>query len=66
MKTRIKIDDVLMGEAMAVSATSSKKETIELALKKLIKKKKRSERQIFSNKVTWYGNKELNTVDWYE
>lgn len=65
MKTRIDIDDVLMGEAMAITATTSKKETIELALKELIQQKKRQEMQIFSERLSWDGDSNRNKMDWF-
>lgn len=43
MRTNIVIDDKLMAEAMAVSGARSKRETVESALRTLVRIKRQSE-----------------------
>ena len=58
MRTNIIIDDALMEQALGVSGFKTKKETVEEALKLLIKIKKQSQIRNFRGKLNWEGNLE--------
>jgi len=58
MRTNIIIDDVLMEQALGISGFKTKKETVEEALKLLIKIKKQSQIRNFRGKLNWEGNLE--------
>ena len=59
MRTNIIIDDDLMEQALGVSGFKTKKETVEEALKLLIKIKKQSQIRNFRGKLNWEGNLEI-------
>jgi Arc/MetJ family transcription regulator len=58
MRTNIVIDDALMKDAKMVSGFHTKKETIESALKLLIKVKSQSYIKKFRGKLKWEGDLE--------
>jgi Arc/MetJ family transcription regulator len=58
MRTNIIIDDALMAQALGISGFKTKKETVEEALKLLIKIKKQSQIRNYRGKLTWEGNLE--------
>ena len=58
MRTNIIIDDALMEQALGISGFKTKKETVEEALKLLIKIKKQSQIRKFRGKLNWEGNLE--------
>ncbi|MBN1600308.1 MAG: type II toxin-antitoxin system VapB family antitoxin [Chitinispirillaceae bacterium] len=58
MRTNIVIDDTLMNDARKVSGLRTKKETIESALKLLIKVKSQSFIKKFRGKLDWEGDLE--------
>jgi Arc/MetJ family transcription regulator len=58
MRTNIMIDDALMAQALRVSGFKTKKETVEEALKLLIKIKKQSQIRDFRGELNWDGNLE--------
>jgi Arc/MetJ family transcription regulator len=58
MRTNIIIDDTLMNDARRVSGLRTKKETIESALKLLIKVKSQSFIKKFRGKLKWEGDLE--------
>jgi Arc/MetJ family transcription regulator len=58
MRTNIVIDDALMNDAKKVSGFRTKKETIESALKLLIKVKSQSFIKQFRGKLKWEGDLE--------
>jgi Arc/MetJ family transcription regulator len=58
MRTNIIIDDALMEQALGISGFKTKKETVEEALKLLIKIKKQSQIRNFRGKLNWEGNLE--------
>lgn len=58
MRTNIVIDDTLMNDARKVSGLHTKKETIEAALKLLIKVKSQSFIKNFRGKLKWEGELE--------
>ena len=58
MRTNIAIDDALMNDARKLSGFRTKKETIESALKLLIKVKSQSFIKKYRGKLKWEGDLE--------
>ena len=58
MRTNIEIDDTLMAEALSATGLSTKKETVELGLKILIKLNKQASIRALRGKLKWEGNLE--------
>ncbi len=56
MQTNIVIDDQLMKDALKVTGLKTKKETVELGLKTLIKLKKQEGIKKFRGRLKWEGN----------
>lgn len=56
MRTNLEIDDKLMNEAIKVSGLKTKKETVELGLKTLIRLKKQENIKRFRGQLEWTGN----------
>ena len=58
MRTNIVIDDILMHDAKLISGFKTKKETIESALKLMIKVKSQSIIKKYQGKLKWEGDLE--------
>ena len=58
MRTNIVIDDTLMAEAMRATGTTTKRETVELGLKTLLRLKQQSEIRAFRGRLAWTGDLE--------
>ena len=56
MRTNIEIDNKLMNEAIKISGLKTKKETVELGLKTLIRLKKQENIKRFRGQLEWTGN----------
>ena len=56
MRTNIEIDNNLMNEAIKVSGLKTKKETVELGLKTLVRLKKQENIRRFRGQMEWTGN----------
>ena len=56
MRTNIEIDDKLINEAIRVSGLKTKKETVELGLKTLVRLKKQESIRCFRGQLEWTGN----------
>ena len=56
MRTNIEIDDALMREAMRISESKTRKETVEAALKALIQREQQRKILKLKGRVTWEGN----------
>jgi Arc/MetJ family transcription regulator len=56
MRTNIVINDTLMNDAKLISGLRTKKETIESALKLLIKVKSQSSIKKYRGKLKWEGD----------
>ena len=56
MKTTIEIDDQLLAEAQKLSDLKNKKDTVELALKTLVRLKKQESIRRLRGQLTWDGN----------
>ena len=63
MRTNIVIDDTLMTEALDISGYKTKKETVEEALKLLIKMKNQAKIRNFRGKLSWDGDLEKMRLD---
>lgn len=58
MRTNIEIDDRLMKEAMRSAGTKTKRETVEAALKLLVRTRSQAKIRELRGKVQWEGNLE--------
>ena len=56
MRTNVVIDDALMEDALKVTGLSTKRETIELALKMLVRLSKQEAIKSFRGKLRWEGS----------
>ena len=56
MRTNIDIDDVLMAEAQKVSGQATKKQTVEQALRLMIRLRRQQEVETAFGKYRWGGN----------
>ena len=56
MRTNIDIDNKLMNEAIKVSGLKTKKATVELGLKTLVRLKKQEGIKRFRGRLEWTGN----------
>ena len=56
MRTNIDIDNKLMNEAIKVSGLKTKKATVELGLKTLVRLKKQEGIKRFRGQLEWTGN----------
>jgi len=63
MGTRIVIEDSIMTEALTVSGFKTKKQTVEEALKLLIKMKKQSQIRDYRGKLQWEGDLDKKGTD---
>ena len=56
MRTNIEIDDALIGQAMSLSGLKTKRETVEEALRLLVRLKSQEAIQGFRGKLAWQGD----------
>jgi len=56
MRTNIVIDDRLMDEAMRVTGLKTKRDTVELGLKTLLRLRKQEKIRNFRGKLLWSGD----------
>jgi Arc/MetJ family transcription regulator len=63
MRTNIEIDDHLMADALKATGLNTKKETVELGLKTLIKLNKQASIKDLRGKLKWEGNLEQMRVN---
>jgi Arc/MetJ family transcription regulator len=56
MRTNIEIDDTLMAEAQRASGHATKKQTVEQALRLMIKLRRQHEADLALGKYRWRGN----------
>jgi len=56
MRTNIEIDDALMAEAQKVSGHATKKQTVEQALRLLIRLRRQRDVDLAFGKYRWRGN----------
>jgi Arc/MetJ family transcription regulator len=63
MRTNIDIDDKLMAEAMAASGLSTKRETVEAALRLLARRKRHASARALFGRVQWEGDLDAERRD---
>jgi len=63
MRTNIEIDDELMAKAMQLSGFSTKRETVEAALRLLVQLKSQGTFRNFRGKLAWDGDLEEMRLD---
>jgi Arc/MetJ family transcription regulator len=56
MRTNIVIDDQLMKEALELSGLKTKREVVDMALRRYVKLKKQEEIRNWRGKLKWTGN----------
>ncbi|MGA2892459.1 MAG: type II toxin-antitoxin system VapB family antitoxin [Xanthobacteraceae bacterium] len=56
MRTNIEIDDALMAEAQKASGHATKKQTVEEALRLLVRLRRQREADAAFGKYRWHGN----------
>jgi len=63
MRTNIVIDDTLMGRAMKLAGTKSKRETVEEGLKLLVRLRQQERVRRMRGKLRWQGDLEMMRRD---
>ncbi len=63
MRTNIEIDDALMEKAMSLSGLTTKRETVEEALRLLVRLKSQAAIRGFRGKLAWEGDLEDMRLD---
>lgn len=63
MRTNIVIDDELMEKARRVLGTTTKRETVEMALERVIEIERQREIRNFRGKLDWVGDLEAMRTD---
>jgi Arc/MetJ family transcription regulator len=58
VRTNIEIDDDLLAEAQAVAGTRTKRETVQLALQELVRRRARRQMLELRGQVPWEGDLE--------
>ena len=56
MRTNIVIDDELMAEAMQATGAKTKRETVELGLKTLLRLRRQADIRRYRGKLAWEGD----------
>lgn len=56
MRTNIVIDDALMKEAQAALGARTKRETVEIALERVVQLKRQEEIRKYRGKLAWKGD----------
>ncbi|MGA0545598.1 type II toxin-antitoxin system VapB family antitoxin [Brevundimonas sp. VNH65] len=63
MRTNIVIDDALMAEAQAVTGSKTKRETVDLALRALIRLQRQAEIRRYKGRLEWQGDLDALRAD---
>jgi len=63
MRTNIVIDDSLMAEAMKATGAATKRETVELGLKALVRLRRQVGIRAFRGKLAWQGDLDAMRTD---
>ncbi len=63
MRTNIEIDDELIGKAMSLSGLPTKRETVEEALRLLVRLKSQEAIRSYRGKLAWEGDLEAMRAD---
>jgi Arc/MetJ family transcription regulator len=56
MRTNIMIDDVLMNDVLKITGLKTKREAVELGLRKLLELKRQEQIKAFKGKLNWEGD----------
>ncbi len=56
MRTNIEIDNKLMNDALRLTGLKTKKETVELGLRTLIRLKHQERIKLYRSRLEWVGN----------
>jgi Arc/MetJ family transcription regulator len=63
MRTNIEIDDKLMAEALKISGAKTKRDAVEMGLRKLVQLGKQAEILKLRGKLQWEGDLEAMRLD---
>ncbi len=63
MRTNIEIDDQLMQDVLRATGLKTKRETVELALRTLLRLRRQAEIRDYRGKLAWEGDLEAMRVD---
>jgi Arc/MetJ family transcription regulator len=63
MFSRIEIDDALMAEALKATGLKTKRETVDLALRTLVRLRRQEALRRYRDKLTWEGDLETMRLD---
>jgi Arc/MetJ family transcription regulator len=63
MRTNIMIDDVLMNDVLKIIGLKTKREAVELGLRKLLELKRQEQIKAFKGKLKWKGNLNAQRMD---
>ena len=63
MRTNIVIDDELMSDAMKATGLSTKRETVELGLRTLLRLQQQEAVRAFRGKLRWEGDLDASRAD---
>ena len=63
MRTNIVIDDELMADAMQASGAKTKRETVELGLKTLLRLRRQADIRRYRGKLAWTGDLDASRTD---
>lgn len=63
MRTNIVIDDKLMEDVLKITGLRTKREAVELGLKKLLELKRQEQIKAFKGKLKWEGDLNLQRME---
>jgi Arc/MetJ family transcription regulator len=63
MRTNIMIDDALMNDVLKITGLKTKREAVELGLKKLLELKRQEQIKAFKGKLKWEGDLNAQRID---
>jgi Arc/MetJ family transcription regulator len=63
MRTNIEIDDALMAEAMEAAGVKTKREAVDVALRRMVQISRQAEIRKYRGKFTWTGDLEAMRLD---
>lgn len=63
MRTNIDIDDTLMKDTLKATGLKTKRETVELALRTLLRLRRQEQAQKLWGKIDWQGDLEAMRLD---
>lgn len=63
MRTNIIIDDALMNDVLKITGLKTKREAVELGLRKLLELKRQEQIKAFKGKLKWEGDLNAQRMD---